>query len=205
MDTTCLVTHAYLNTVRNLYDFNLVQYEIWVDPLNELLDRAEHSDNSRLVQHQRAFYCIELMLFRFVMRHQPNWCVQDAAAAAWLQWERSREGLNYVLEKANAVREDLVAEVTERYYLNERAVGANQMEQDEDHQRSKLYKLICESCVILRQALKNEELTLARVGKRLALASSVSTFYIDDMLLFGEELLEQTEGMTRRAWQLPTR
>ena len=127
--------------------------------------------------------------------------MKDTTNLSWLQWERSREGLNYVIEKADEIRNDLIAEVTEHYYLAARPIGVEQITHDQNHQKAELFKLICESCVILRQALKNEEVTLTRVGKRLALAAHVSKFYIDDMLLFSEELLEQTEGTTKRAWQ----
>lgn len=201
MDTTCPVTRAYLNTVRNLYDLSLVQYELWVDPLREMVDRADYGGSSRFVQHQRAFYSIELMLFRFVMKRQLGWYVKETNGLQWLQWDRSREGLNYVIEKANEVRDDLIAEVTEYYYLGQRPVGTEQIVHEQNHQKAALFKLICEACVILRQSLKNEDVTLTRVGKRLALAANVSNFYIDDMLIFSEELLAQTEGTTRRAWQ----
>ena len=201
MDTTCPVTRAYLNTVRNLYDLTLVQNELWLEPIEEMLDRAAHGGGSRFVQHQRAFYSIELMLFRFVMKRQRWAYVKDTTDTPWLQWERSREGLNYVLDKANEIRDDLLAEVIEYYYLAERPRGIEQITHDTNRQQADLFKLICESCVILRQSLKNSEVTLTRVGKRLALASNVSTFYIGDMLLFAEELLAQNEGMGRRAWE----
>lgn len=203
MDTTCPVTRAYLSTVRNLYDLTLVQNELYVDPINELVERADYGGSSRFDQHQRAFYSIELMLFLFVMKRQPSWYFKDVATSPWLQWARSREGLNYVIEKANEVRDDLIAEVTEYYYLAARPVGVEQMRHDQNHKDAELYKLVCESCVILRQGLKNEEVTLTRVGKRLALAAHVSKFHIEDMLLFADELLAQSEGRTERAWEIP--
>jgi len=196
MDTTCPVTRAYLNTVRNLYDLTLVQNELWLEPLEEMGERAAHGGSSRSVQHLRAFYSIELMVWRFV---------KDPQTLKWLSWERSREGLNYVLEQANEVRDDLLAEVTEYYYLASRPRGVEQIKHDTNHQNAELFKLVCEACVILRQSLKNPEVTLTRVGKRLALAAHVSKFHIEDMLRFAEELLAQNEGMGRRAWEpLPT-
>ena len=143
------------------------------------------------------------MLFRFVLGVRMGSYWKPPFKGKFVEWERSREGLNHVLEQANEVRDDLLAEVTEHYYLAGRPRGVEQITNDTNHRKAELFKLICESCVILRQSLKNPEVTLTQVGKRLALAAHVSNFHIDDMLLFAEELLAQNEGTSRRAWELP--
>lgn len=201
MDTTCPVTRAYLNTVRNLYDLTLVQNELWLEPLNEWVERAEYGGGTRLLQHQRAFCCVELMLWMLM----PEMCGGAVYAVKEYElrtWPRSREGLNYVLELANERRDDLLAEVTEYFYLAERPRGVDQIWHENQRRAAELYKLICESCVILRQSLKNSDVTLTRVGKRLALAANVARKHIPDMLNMAANLLEQQEGMASRAWEL---
>lgn len=203
MDITCPVTRAYLYAVRNLYDFSLVQYESYTELMEELLERAAHDSDARIRQHQRAFYCIELMVFRFVVKVQPGYYFKDATMPV-LDWSRSREGLNRVLAYFEERRDEILAEVTEYYYLPDKKLNVDQLRHMNNQTNVELYKLICESCVLLRQALKNPEVPLARVGKRLALAANVSRYYIGDMLEMGNELLLHTEGTTRRAWQVPT-
>lgn len=190
MDTTCPVTRAYLYTVRNLYDLTLVQHEMYAEPLQELLNIAEHDSSERVRQHQRAFYCIELMTTRF------------PAIPEMVAWPRSREGLDYVLQIANERRDDHLAHLTEQFYLDKVLDGLEERQHDNMRIASELYKLICESCVILRQSLKNPDVTLTRVGKRLALAANVSRYYISGMLDLGTEVINHNEWKNERAWDL---
>jgi hypothetical protein len=202
MDIVCPVTRTFLSTVRNLYDLTLVQNELWVEPVNEWMERAEQGGGTRFLQHQRAFYCIELMLWRLMPTVAGT--VYAVREHELREWPRSREGLNRVLQIANDRRDDLLAEVTEYFYLPNRPLGVEQILHENRHRSAELYKLICESCVILRQSLKNEDVTLTRVGKRLALAANVSRKHISDMLLMAGELLDQHEEMAQRAWERPT-
>jgi hypothetical protein len=203
MDTVCPVTRAYLYAVRNLYDFSLIQHETYAEPLQELIERASHDNAARVRQHQRAFYCLELMVFRFVVKVRPGYYIKETEKPV-LSWSRSREGLNHVLKYFEEKRDDILAEVTEYYYLPDKKLNTDQLRHADNQTNAELYKLICEACVLLRQSLRNPEVPLSRVGKRLALAANVSRHYIGDMLAMGDELLLHTEGTTRRAWQIPT-
>lgn len=203
MDTTCPVTRAYLYAVRNLFDLTLVQHEMYAEPLEELLDMAAHDSGERVRQHHRAFYCIELMISRFIMKLDSRYYFNEGPAGRPFNWPRSREGLNHVLALANEKRDDLLAEVTEYYYLAGPHDGVAERHNDTSRTAAELYKLICESCEILRQSLKNPDVPLTRVGKRLALAANVSKYYISGMLDLGTELLEHNEGKNERAWELP--
>lgn len=206
MDITCPVTRAYLYAVRNLYDLSLIQHEMYAEPFAELLVRAEHDSSARVRQHQRAFYCIELMVSRLILKMDSRYYFKEGPNSPVFSWPRSREGLNQVLQHAEERRDDLLAEVTEYYYyyyLPDKKLNTDQLRHVDNQTNAELYKLICESCVLLRQSLKNPEVPLSRVGKRLALAANVSRHYIGDMLDMADELLLHTEGTTRRAWQLP--
>lgn len=191
MDTTCPVTRAYLYAVRNLYDLTLVQHEMYAEPLEDLLNIAAHDSSERMRQHQRAFYCVELMASRFPV------------IPPMLPWPRSREGLDYVLHVANERRDDHLAELTEQFYSGIDLEGIAERQHDNMRAASEIYKLICESCVILRQSLKNPDVPLTRVGKRLALASNSARYYISGMLDLATELLNHTEGKNERAWEQP--
>lgn len=189
MILACPVTRGYLNAVGSLYDLSLVQYEMWLGPFEDAMDFAAHAGGSRQLQHQRAFYCVELMTSRFqVQSIQPP-------------WPRSREGLNQVLSVANELRDDILAEVTEHAYLA--VVHDGVVEQHIDLQRaiSELLRLVCESSELLRQSLKNPEIPLSRVGKRLALAANGAGYYIDGMLALAMELINHNNEDMRRAWE----
>lgn len=201
MDVTCPVTRAYLYAVRNIHDLSLAQYEMYLEPFEELLDRASHDSSALARQHQRAFYCIELMVSRFCQKLDSRYYYNEGAHAVVFSWPRSREGLNTVLTIFNEKRDELLADVTEYHYLPIKKFDVDQMRQDTNHNFAELYRLICESCELLRQSLKNPDVQLSRVGKRLALAANVSKYYIDDMLNLADELLLHTEETTRRAWQ----
>lgn len=193
MALSCPVTSAYLHAVHNLFDLSLVHNEMWAEPFDELKKRAALAGGERIRQHQRAFLCIELMLnFLLGSENAPK------------SWPRSREGLNLILGFADEQRNDLIAEVTEFYYLQRRPIGIEQIQQDQYRKQAELYKLICESCVILRQALKNQTVSLMRVGTRLALASNIAGYYIPDMFTMAGNLLEHNEEVALRAWELPT-
>ncbi len=198
--TQCPVVRAYLLTVRNLHDFALVQYQLYEESFEDMLALADSSGNTRVRQHQRAFYCVELML-RFVtqMADGEHWPLMPYKLD---DWPRSREGLDYVIEVINLKRDELLADVTEYFYSRSKKMGLSVMENDAAQAAAEVYHLAIEACVILRQSLKNPDVPLTRVGKRLALAAKVSSHYIGDMLQLAEELSNQDELHPKRAWEL---
>lgn len=189
MELSCSVTHGYLRAVRNLYDLDSVQFEAYQGPLDDMAELADHAGGSRMLQHQRAFYCVELMSSRF---H-----VQSVSP----EWPRSREGLNRLIQVANEVRDDLLARGMEFTYLADMQDGVAEQRNDLDRRIAQTLGFVCESAELLRQALKNPEVPLSRVGKRLALAANASGYYIDRMIELSNELIEYNEGSTRRAWE----
>ncbi len=194
MDRACPVTRAFLRTFRNLFDLTAIYNEMWLEPYNELAERAEEAGGNRMQQHQRAFYCIELMTSVCASRLK----VPQQDVTRLVGWPRSREGLNQILEYATFERDDLVAELTEWYYLPTKPRDERQMLHAASQSRAALFKLVCEACVLLRQSLKNPEVPLTRVGRRLALAADAANFGITDHLSFAQELIELSEG---RAWE----
>ena len=190
VDRACPVTWAFLRTAGSIYDMGRYQNEVWTDALDEAADIAAHGGSDRMKQHQRAFYCVELMLHRCLPRL--------GLTRPMASWPRSREGLNQILAFAQEQRDELIAEVTEYYYLLERPRDERQLLHERNQQRAELFQYICEACVILRQSLKNPDVTLTRVGKRAALAVNTSTFFIDDAILFSKDMIYYSEY---RAWE----
>lgn len=194
MDRVCPVTRAFLRTTYNLFDLTAIYNEMWLEPYEELVERAEHAGSGRAQQHQRAFYCVELMVSVCAFRLKS--AQQDLSKLSG--WSRSREGLNQLLEQATFERDDLLADLTEWYYLVSRPRDERQILHATTQARAVLFKLVCESCVLLRQSLKNPEVPLRRVGRRLALAADAAQFSINDHLSFAQELIELSES---RAWE----
>src|SRR5690349_8692075 len=139
MDTTCPVTQAYLYAVRNLYDFTLVQHEMYAEPWADLLDVAAHDSSERIRQHQRAFYCVELMTSRFLQSMNSRHYFIQGPNDPLTSWPRSREGLDHVLRTANEVRDDHLAELTEYFYLDKKPEGRDERQHDNMRAASELY------------------------------------------------------------------
>ncbi len=189
MELSCPVTHGYLRALRNLYDFESVQFEMWQGPLDDAIELANHVGGGRKLEHQRAFYCVELMTTRLYIQ---------SGTPAWL---RSREGLNRLLRVTNAQRDDLLARITEFTYLPGIQDGAAERRNDMDRITATTLGYVCEAAELLRQSLKSPDVHLSRVGKRLALAANAAGFYVDRMLELANELINYNEGNARRAWE----
>lgn len=188
MELDCPVTSGYLRALRNLFDLESVQFELWQEPLDEVENMATFAGNSRRLQRQRAFYCVEVMASRFnVQSKHPD--------------RRSREGLNELIAIANRCRDDIRAELVEVSIIGEVLEGRAERHYATQRAIAHTLQLTCEAAVLLRQSLKNPDTSLSRVGKRLALAAFSAGYYIDNMLELAKELIDYTEGSARRAWE----
>ncbi len=188
----CPVALGYLRTVRALHkydspEFSLV-YEPWEEPLNELIDIARNTVSSRQLQHQRAFYCVEMMCSRFHLQSQ-------------LPRRRSRESLNEVLRALRSACDEYLAADVESSLSDKPIFGLDEQRRDLDRKILHNAELTCEAAELLRQSLKNPDVHLGRVSKRLALVAKESGCYIDRMIAIGKELVEYGEGETRKAWE----
>lgn len=191
MEMYCPVTRGYLRAVRNLFDLESIQYEMYLEPIEEISEMADHAGGSRQLEHQRAFYCVELMTSRFAINNiNPK-------------WKRSREGLNNLILLANEIRDDILADITEFAFLAGVQDGQAERRNDNLRKVATMLQLVCESAELVRQSLRNPEVPLSRVGKRLALAAHSSGYYIDRMLELARELIDYSEGSARRAWEPP--
>lgn len=198
----CPLTTAFISTLHNLYDFNSVANEYWLEPLKLLEERAEVGGDNRERQHHRGFLCIELMTTRLAPKLSHN--ILDKQYVVDLMWPRTREGLNQMIKVLHDDHFNLLGAVIEYTYdRSTRRRGIEEMTFDNQHRLVEVYKLARESAVILRQSLKNPNVALMRVGKRLALAAHTARLYVSDMLVLGSWLLEETEHKATRAWDLP--
>ena len=199
MDQACPVTKAFLAGVRSHPDLASVLYEEWYGILAEFEEQAERGGNQIQRQHQRAFLCIELMLYRVARRID----VAEAQVAPTLIWPRSREGLTRVVQALREDNENLLGAQSE--YIFSRGIsgkGADQLIHTNQRRALVVYKLAGESAVILRRALCNPRVSLARVGRRLASAMAATGADIHSMLVVAGALLEQTENWAPRIWEL---
>jgi hypothetical protein len=199
MAQPCPVTLKYLAVVRSLYDFNSMILEQYLPQLEQLEELARVAGNSRKRQHQRAFLCVELMRYRLPMHlatSDGGW-----AALTEAEWPRSREGLNTLLSRIDTDMTNLVGYDVE--YTLVPPKDSVQLLRANDQKAFKVFNLLHESAVMLRQSLGNEDISLSRIAKRLALAAQVVQLHVPDVLNMGQDLLEQTENFARRAWELP--
>ena len=189
MEMYCPVTRGYLRAVRNLFDLESIQFEMYLEPIEEISEMVNYAGGSRQLEHQRAFYCVELMTSRFVITSIDP------------KWKRSREGLNGLITLTNEIRDDILADIAEFAFLPGVQDGLAERRNDNLRKVSTTLQLVCESAELVRQSLKNPEVQLSRVGKRLALAAQASGYYIDRMLELAKELIDYSEGNARRAWE----
>ena len=188
----CHVTHGYLRVLNASFSLNSWQFEQWLEPLNELTDMANHAGGSRQLQHQRAFYSVELMASRFHVQTQ-------------LPDRRSREGLNRLIKAVRELLDDKAAAEMERTLVPEYDEGLSLLNQDIDIRIAYNLQKLCEAAELLRQSLKNEAVNLSRIGKRLAQVARSTPLYIDSMIVIARELLEYTEKDRRKAWEHRTK
>lgn len=204
MEDQCPVVRGYLLGVRSVVDFDQLINESYLDQLHELDGLSEYGNDTRARQHMRAFLCVEFMVSN--LAH--NVPVGSATTAPPPTWRRSREGLSKLIDTLNEDTDEMLAAIMEySFEIGMGAVGkgVDQILHANQQLLVEVYKLARESAVILRQSLKNPEVSLMRVGRRLALAAHCARCGVPDMFIMARELLDQNEHRALRAWELHKR
>lgn len=200
----CPVAEAYLTRMRT-YITNYVMfaenYASQLEAYEELL-ALQNSLDSRLRQHQRAFLCIEMMVHH-VSKVLPVGFGQENTNGFW---KRSREGLTEFISILRSGEDDLVSTITE-YTISSSwggsGQGADQLHHENQKRLTSVYRYAGESAVILRQALRNPNVKLFRVGRRLAQAAEVARMGIPDWFAMADALFDQRKEHAPRAWEIP--
>jgi hypothetical protein len=216
MDAACPVLDSYLSQVRKYMDESTIlvadAYQYRLDRLDELIQRQRFG-NTRARQHQRAFLCVEWMLYRLPVGLPTN----TARQLEMSPWPRSREGLTNLITMLRGDNEELLGVMTEHsfslgmlYQPEDPTVvavrvgdGVDQMYQDNRKLLQHVYRYAGESAVILRQSLRNPNVRLTRIGTRLARSAIVARTGIAGLLELAETLLGQSENNAQRAWEIP--
>lgn len=186
----CPIVRSYLRGVAGAGNFSSALYENYKENFDDLLQQADTAGGPRARQHQRAFFCIEIMVCRW------SWF---GTALIAKPFRRSREGLNGVLARLIAEENDMSAENVEFSFSPTK--DSQQWWYKVRADRMKLSGLARESIITLRQGLKNAQVSLGPIGTALAEAAAGKRVSIPERLSIARELLEQTEGNATRAWQ----
>jgi hypothetical protein len=200
----CPVVEAYLTRMRT-YITNYVMFaENYTSQLEAYEDLLALQDNldSRIRQHQRAFLCIEMMVHH-VAKILPVGIGQEVPMVFW---KRSREGLNEFVSILRNDGDNLVANLTEYSIASSwggAGQGADQLHHDNQERLTSVYRYAGESAVILRQALRNPNVKLFRVGRRLAQAAEAARMGVPDWFSMANALFEQRKEHAPRAWEIP--
>jgi hypothetical protein len=216
MHDACPVVESYLAQVRRYLDESTVltadAYQYRLDCVEEELQRQRFG-NTRSRQHQRAFFCVEWMLYR-LPAGLPSGTSRQLEMSPW---NRSREGLTNLIAMLRSDNDELLGVMTEHTFSlgmvcqpdDPEAVatrvgdGADQIYQNNRKLLQHVYRFAGESAVILRQSLRNPNVRLTRVGTRLAKAADVARTGMAGLLDLAETLLTQSEDNGVRAWEVP--
>lgn len=198
MSERCPILHAYLKAIDTHVNFHLAVNESYYTHLEELFELADTAGSSVERQHQRAFFCIELMCSRIA----PKIPVAGASPFMLLSWPRSREGLNRLLEALRADVEDLVGASVEFAFEARDSVSVDNLINDNRSRLVEVGKASHESIVLLRRAMKNRDVVLQSIGTKLAWATQTARMSVPDLFMMARELIEQTERSAVRAWEL---
>lgn len=215
MNVACPVIESYLAQVRKYMDESTLlvadAYQYRLECLEGLLQQHRFG-NTRARQHQRAFLCVEWMLYRLPVGLPTNTSRQLEMSP----WPRSREGLTNLITLLRSDNEELLGVMTEHSFAvgmvyqpedpnivaTRVGDGADQIYQDNRRLLQYVYRYAGESAVILRQALRNPNVRLTRIGTRLAKSAIVARTGMAGLLELAETLLSQSEDNAPRAWEI---
>jgi len=216
MNAACPVVESYLVQVRKYMEESTLlvanAYQYRLGCLEGLLQQHRFG-NTRSRQHQRAFLCVEWMLYRLPVCLPTN----TARQLEMSPWPRSREGLTNLITMLRGDNEELLGVMTEHsfslgmvYQPEDPTIvavrvgdGADQIYQDNRRLLQYVYRYAGESAVILRQSLRNPNVRLTRIGTRLAKSAIVARTGMAGLLELAETLLAQSEDNALRAWEIP--
>lgn len=189
----CPIVRSYLRGIKSDVDFSLAINDSYKDSYDDLVQLAETAGGARARQHQRAFFCIEIMTCCW------HWSgVPLLSVPPYSSFRRSREGLNKVLARLKEDEEDLTAENVEFSFCPTR--DAQMWSSKIREERLKLLALAREAIITLRVGLKNPQISLGPIGTTLAEAGAGKRIGLAERLHIARELLDQTEGNAKRAW-----
>lgn len=192
----CPITRAYLAQIERQTDFKHPLHEWSIPRFEDVLELAAASSPSPALTHHRAFYALEYMTLRSLVYVKAGLFVKSNL----IEWGRSREGLNKLLEIVVDIIQDSVGELSELQFTNRLAPDSAIPLRLQT--LASVYTLIRDSAVTLRRSLKNEKTPLRGVGRRAAKVSYLLGIDLSTQFAFAGELLALTEEWAPRAWEL---
>lgn len=216
MDVACPVISSFLSQVHKYMGETTVLVADAYEHHLYLLEEALHQQRFRNTvarQHQRAFLSVEWMLYR-LPAHLPTNTTRQLEMSPW---PRSREGLTNLIRMLRGDHEELVGVMTEYTFARGMVYepsspgqvpvrvgdGADQIYQSNRESLQDVYRFAGESAVILRQALRNPNVKLTRIGTRLARSAIAARVGMAGLLELAELLMTQSENNAPRAWEIP--
>ncbi len=215
MPDVCPVVSTYTKYIQNYLEDEVFFADTYLERLNHFAELIVlQGAGSRLRQHQRAFLCIELMLHR-IAKSVP---VKEEQSSQHIRWDRSSIGLSQLIASMRGNNEDLtgasmeyglargmLTSATEEdglVVVSRVGDGADQLYQENRHILMEVYRLAGKSAVILRRSLRNPEVPLTRIGRRLGQAAEIARIDTARLFTMLECLLDQRENYAPRAWEL---
>lgn len=202
MPVGCRLTLNYLVQLLSLVNDEAPLHDSYQSRLAEIGERIDAQPKPSIDQtRMRGFLAVEIMLTR-TNPVPPVLSMQPERLKA-LRWPRSSAGLTYVLKRVRAELDDMtVVNVEEDLGDNRLSAGTWNMLRTARDKRIKSLSLMEKSIEFLRLSLRkrHEDDNLGHIGGRL-FDSLESGMGIEAKVQIAEELLEQTEGNIRRAWE----
>lgn len=194
---SCPLTSNYITALEEV-----TQRDTWLgdshfERIQALRERAEYDGRGRVQLQLRAFLALEIMATRGLVDIPLASIVQISK----LRWPRSAAGITQLLRKLRAERDELTADTAEYELTHQPSVTDAQLRNDRRVRLIMKYNRVEAAAVLLRRSLRDTDVweSLGVIGTWLADATEHLGFEV--RLNITNELLNQDEEASRRAWE----